>query len=146
MHISDDERQLIEQYSIAQLLANNVTALARLNEHLQATIPVYVEENASSGTVAASTTNTLTLRPDRDTYFKVTGIYVSIPENCTSAQLQLGSQFILPIQNSTTLLTPVQRILTSRDVRQLTFTTGSANGGQAFVWLFGEAIPKYGVL
>ena len=133
--------------TIDRLLADNASALARLNSHLQATIPAYVEEFNTTGTVAAATAApALNVQPTRDTFFKVIGIYVSVPLNTTSATLQLGSQFILPLQNTTTLLCPVQRILTSTDVRQLNFTTGSANGGTGFVWLFGEAIPKYGAI
>lgn len=131
---------------IRRLLADNSTALARLNSHLQATIPAYVEEFATSVQVNANGTTTLNIPASRDTYFKVIGIYVSVPLNTVSATLQLGSQFILPLQNTTTLLCPVQRILQSSDVRQLVFTCGNANGGQGFAWLFGEAIPKYGAL
>lgn len=121
-------------------------ALARLNTHLTATIPAYVEEFNTSGTVVANGIGQINVQPARDTFFKVQGIYVSVPFNTVSATLQLGNQFTLPIQNTTTLLCPVQRILSASDIRQLNFTCGSANGGTAFVWLFGEAVPKYGVL
>lgn len=136
----------MDQSRLEALMVENATFLARLNSHLQATIPLYVEEYVTSPTVAEATTNTLVLPAGRDTYFKCTGIYVSVPFGTTSATLQLGSQFLLPIQNTTTILTPVQRILESRDVRTLTFTTGSDNGGVAFIYLWGEAIPKYGKL
>lgn len=139
-----NEREAREQ--INRLLMDNASALARLNAHLQATIPAYVEEFATTGQILASASSTLKVPPTRDTYFKCTGIFASVPLNCTSASLQLGSQFILPIQNTTFLLTPVQRILTSTDLRQLSFTCGAANGGSAFVWLYGEAVPKYGVI
>jgi hypothetical protein len=43
-------------------------------------------------------------------------------------------------------MTPIQKILSSTDVRKLSFTTGSANGGSASVLLWGEAIPSYGKL
>ena len=74
------------------------------------------------------------------------GIYISLPFGSTEGDLQLGSQFDLPLQNTTTLLAPVQKLLRSTDLRQLNFTTGADNGGQAFVWLWGEAIPRYGKL
>lgn len=136
----------LDRRNIEQLIADNASALARLNTHLQATIPAYVEEFATTGTVLASSTTTLNVPATRDTFFKCTGIYVSVPFGVTAATLQLGSQFILPIQNTTTLLCPVQRILTSTDARQLVFTCGSGGGGTGFVWLFGEAIPKYGTI
>jgi hypothetical protein len=137
---------MIDERRIEQLIADNATAIARLNSHLQATIPAYIEEYATSVQVAANGSTSLQIPASRDTYFKVIGIYVSVPLNTTVATLQLGSQFILPLQNTTTLLCPVQRILQSSDQRTLTFTCGNANGGQGFVWLFGEAIPKYGAL
>jgi len=132
---------------LEQLVANNSTALARLNAHLQATIPIYIDEIATSPQVAPATPATLKIQPFRDTYFKVTGIYVSIPINSVSATLQLDD-LILPIQNTTTLLSPVQKILRSTDLRQLSFETGSGetDGGTAFVWLWGEALPSYGKL
>lgn len=131
---------------IQRLIADQNSTLARLNAHLVATIPAYVEEFQTSGTIGTSITTTMNIPPARDTYFKVTGIYVSVPFGTVSATLQLGSQFIMPLQNTTTLLSPIQRILTSGDIRQLIFTTGSSAGGVAFAWLWGEAIPKYGVL
>jgi hypothetical protein len=134
------ERQMVAH------LADNATFLARMNAHLQATIPLYIEESNISPTLAAGSSATLVIPPSRDTIFKLTGIYVSVPLNTTSATLQLGSFFTLPLQNTTTLLCPVQKILHSTDLRQLTFVTGSANGGSAFVWLWGEAIPSYGKL
>jgi len=130
---------------IAQLKFSNDTALARLNEHLQAMLPIYDDEFSTGSAIAASSAGVLTIPAERDTYFKVTGIYVSVPLNAVSATLQLG-QFFLPLQNTTTLLSPVQRILKSTDLRKLTFTTGAANGGSATVWLWGEAIPSYGKL
>jgi len=131
---------------LVQHLNDNALFLSKMNAHLQATIPLYDEETATSATIAASSSSVLNIAVQRDTLFKVTGIYVSVPLNTTSATLQLGSQFFLPLQNTTTLLSPVQRILNSRDVRQLNFTTGSANGGAAFVWLWGEILPQYGKL
>ncbi len=139
-------RDELSRRNIEQLIADNASAVARLNTHLQSTIPAYIEEFATSVQVAASGSTTLQIPAARDTYFKVIGIYVSVPFNVTAATLQLGSQFILPLQNTTTLLCPVQRILQSSDARTLAFTCGSGNGGQGFVWLFGEAIPKYGTL
>jgi hypothetical protein len=131
---------------VRALLAENATFLARLNEHLQGMLPVYMEDFALSPVVPVSTVGQLIIPATRDTFFKVTGIFVSVPLNCVEADLQLGNQFDLPLQNTTTLLTPVQKILRSTDIVTLNFTTGSANGGQAFAWLWGEAIPSYGKL
>lgn len=134
------------QQQLQNLLASNEAVLAQLNARLQATIPLFIEEFAGTGQIAVSSPGVLNVPPSRDTYFKCTGIYVSIPFGSISGNLQLGSQFNLPIQNTTTLLCPIQRILVSGDVRQLTFTTGASAGGSAFVWLWGEAVPKYGKL
>lgn len=130
---------------IAQLQATNETALARLNQHLQSMLPVYMEESGTGSAIAESASGSVVLNATRDTYFKITGIYVSIPFGSTVGQLQLGKLF-LPIQNTTTLLTPVQVILKSTDKRALTFTTGADNGGAGYVWLWGEAIPSNGIL
>lgn len=127
---------------IDQLKVTNETSLARLNQHLQSMLPVYDEEEATGSSIAASTAGSVTISAQRDTYFKVTGIYVSIPIGSTVGLLQLGKLFI-PIQNTTTLLSPVQKILKSTDRRQLTFTTGSTPGA-GYIWLWGEAIPSYG--
>jgi hypothetical protein len=131
--------------AIRAMVGANATALARLNEHLQAMLPVYIDEAATGSSIAASTLGTVTIAPERDTYFKVTGIFISVPLNTVSASLQLG-KLVIPIQNTTTFLSPIQKILKSTDVRLLTFTTGSANGGSATVWLWGEAIPSVGIL
>jgi hypothetical protein len=136
----------VEQSRLEALMAQNATVLAQLNARLQATLPLYIEETAISPVVDETTKAVLDIAPTRDTYFKVTGILVVVPFGTTAASLQLGSQFTIPLQNTTTLLTPVQKLLVANDVRQLVFTTGSDNGGQAFVWLWGEAIPKYGKL
>ena len=132
--------------AIKSMLAGNATALARLNEHLQAMLPVYIDEYMTSLEIAESSPGSLKLAPTRDTYFKVTGLFVSVPLGTVEASLQLGTQFNLPLQNTTTLITPMQKILEPTEIRQLTFTTGDDNGGQAFLWLWGEAVPKYGKL
>jgi hypothetical protein len=132
--------------AVQALHAENAMFLSRLNEHLQGMLPVYTETFASSGTVAEASTESLIIPPTRDTYFKVTGLFVSVPLNTVEADLELGSQFDIPLQNTTTLLTPIQKILRSTDIMTLNFTTGADNGGQAFVWLWGEAIPSYGKL
>jgi hypothetical protein len=131
---------------VRQLLASTQSSLARLNQHLQSLIPTFIEEFGTSNDPGISGTEVFNLKPERDTLFRVTGIFVSLPLNTVSAELQLGNQFTLPLQNTTTLLTPLQRILESTDVRRLTYTTGSANGGAAFLWLFGDAVPSYGAL
>ena len=113
--------------------------------HLQATLPVYIDESGSTGTIAANGLGSVTVGPKRDTYFRVTGLYVSVPLNVTVASISLGDQTI-PLQNTTTLLSPIQKILDSRQVITLTFTCGSANGGVGYVWAWGEAIPSYGKL
>lgn len=142
MGIGDDQIERL----IAQLKASNETALARLNQHLQAMLPVYVDEGGTCTAIAASTVAPpYIISPYSDNLFKVTGLWVSVPLNCTSATLQLGS-FIIPLQNTTTLLSPIQKILSSTDRRVLNFTTGAANGGSATVLLWGETIPAYGKL
>lgn len=128
--------------NLEQILSSNATVLARLNSHLQSLIPVFVEEFADNQAPEA-TTSVLEWRAERDTYFRCTGIYVSVPDGTESATLQLG-ELRLELANQVTLLAPVQRILTSRDARTLTYTTGADNGGNAKVWLWGEAVPKYG--
>jgi hypothetical protein len=134
------------QSRLEALVGENARVLARLNAHLQATIPIYAEETALSPLIPEATAAVLDIAPYADTYFKITGIYVSLPFGATAGALQLGSQFSLPLQNTTTLLAPVQKILRSTDVRQLTFTTGPDDAGQAFVWLWGEKLPSYGVV
>lgn len=131
---------------VRELMAQNATFLARLNEHLQGMLPVYSDEYQLSTDPGESSSGVLTLPPGRDTFFKVTGFLAIVPLNTVEASLTLGNGFTIPLQNTTTLLTPIQRILRSTDLRQLDFTTGSENGGQAFLWLWGEAIPSYGKL
>ena len=135
-----EDRETLQRLEAA--MSANAGALARLNAHLQSIIPTFVEETANE-TVDASTSSTLTIPASRDTYFRCSGIYVSVPFGTTEALLQLG-EITIPIQNTTVLLTPVQRILTSTDARKLFYSTGSDNGGEAFVWLWGDAVPKYG--
>jgi hypothetical protein len=134
----------IEQL-ISQLKATNDASLARLNAHLQAMIPVFMDEAGTCSAVGASTVASVSINASRDTLFKVTGFYVEVPLNTVAASFQLGG-FTFPLQNTTTLMTPIQKILSSTDVRKLSFTTGSANGGSASVLLWGEAIPSYGKL
>ena len=134
------------QAFIDALARENEAFLSRLNAHLQGMLPVYTETFALDEPVDVSSSSTLIIPPTRDTFFKITGLFVSVPLNTVEADLELGSQFDLPLQNTTTLLTPIQKIVRSTDTMKLNYTTGSANGGQAFVWLWGEAIPSYGKL
>ena len=131
---------------VRDLLAHNATALARLNEHLQAMLPVYVETSATSELVAASSTGKLIVPPTRDTFFKITGLFVSVPLGTIEADLSIGNDFDLPLQNTTTLITPMQKLIRSTDTITLNFETGADNGGQAFAWLWGDANPSYGKL
>jgi hypothetical protein len=129
--------------AIQASIGQNETVLSRLNAHLQGLIPTFIEEFGVSDDPGESAAGSLVLNPERDTFFKVTGLYVSLPLNTVSASLQLGN-LTLPLQNTTTLLTPIQRILRSTDVRKLLYTTGSENGGTATLWLWGDAHPSYG--
>jgi len=129
---------------IAQLKSSSETALSRLNQHLQSLIPTFIEETANKST-AEATTDTLTWHAERDTLFRCTSLMVVLPLNTVSASLSLGSvTFSIPLQNTTVFTAPIQHILSSTDVRKLTYTTGADNGGEAFVWLMGDAVPNYG--
>jgi hypothetical protein len=140
MTMTQEELSVLRQLHVT--IANNETSLARLNAHLQSLIPTFIEETAN-GTALESETSTLKWNAERDTYFRCTGLLVSVPDGVTEARLQLG-EVIIPLQNTTTLLTPIQRILKSNDARVLSYTTGADNGGELFVWLWGDAVPKYG--
>jgi hypothetical protein len=128
-------------------LAGNTSALARLNAHLQVLLPTFIEEFGEAQ-AAESTTTTLVIESTRDTFFRCTGLLVVLPLGTVAASLQLGGSDVppIPLQNTTTLYTPIQRILRSTDPRKLTFTTGADNAGQALVWLWGDAVPSYGKL
>jgi hypothetical protein len=109
-----------------------------LTDHLWASIPVTVVENAYQ---AAMAPGDLDVTAQTGGYEKITSIITAVATGATGL-VTLGSVKI-PVPAGTTYLGPISIVLATQDVRRL--TTAGGTGDTALV-LCGEQLPTYGVM
>lgn len=118
-------------------LATAVEALGGIGRRLQATIPAWIEESG----VGNATDTSLSVTPATHQLERITGLLAVVPVGTTSATLTLG-QLVIPVQNTSTLWSPISLLLPSHAARTLKWTPA----GAAFLLLWGEQTAEAGFL
>lgn len=86
-----------------------------------------------------STSSTPGFRAQTNDTEIIEGILVVLPVGTTTATLTLGQDYVIPIQNTTTLLSPLKLVVKGQD-RKLVYSPSNATLG-SFVALWGCAAP-----